>query len=299
MKLTSFGGDDVGHAEIDAGHDHEPDHDPGGLHHLPAIWPLYPLELSPASLQEADQPDADQARRARSGTARQPSAGRARRPPPSPAPPPESVAAVLVEARCRRTSSIARRSRRARLAAVVFARPDPAVPSASCASASSTSGAACSSGRRRQLERRSSGSRVEPRRLPRSVRAVESAAGARTAASPLLRAFAVAGHGLLGHGSSRLAVRGVAPAPAAVLAQLQPLRVVPLALVRLVVPALALFAGEGGSDPDVSTGHCALLDEVIRDSATEPRASELTPPGAGAECSGPPAAAGIVTRSAA
>jgi hypothetical protein len=47
--------DCVGEAEINAGHDHEPDHDPGGLHHLPAIWPLYPLKLAPASLQEADQ----------------------------------------------------------------------------------------------------------------------------------------------------------------------------------------------------------------------------------------------------
>src|SRR5690242_13777596 len=55
--------------------------------------------------------------------------------------------------------------------------------------------------------------------------------------------------------SARLAMRRVTPAPAAVLAQLEPLRVVPLALVRLVVAALALLTGEGGSNPNVSTSH--------------------------------------------
>jgi hypothetical protein len=54
---------------------------------------------------------------------------------------------------------------------------------------------------------------------------------------------------------ARFAVRRVALAPAAVLAQLESLRIVPLALIRLVVPALALFACESGGDPDVSTGH--------------------------------------------
>jgi hypothetical protein len=74
-------------------------------------------------------------------------------------------------------------------------------------------------------------------------------------------------------------MRGVAPAPAAVLAQLQSLRIVPLALVRLVVPALALLAGEGCSDPDVSTGHFALLAEVVV-GIVPPRARKRTPPGA-------------------
>jgi len=50
----------------------------------------------------------------------------------------------------------------------------------------------------------------------------------------------------------------VALAPAAVLAQLEALRVVALALIRLVIPALAFLAGEGGSDPDVSTGHIQI-----------------------------------------
>jgi hypothetical protein len=48
---------------------------------------------------------------------------------------------------------------------------------------------------------------------------------------------------------------GMAMAPPAVLAQLDSLRVVSLALVGLVIPALAHLAGEGDSDPDVSTGH--------------------------------------------
>src|SRR6185295_20322606 len=49
--------------------------------------------------------------------------------------------------------------------------------------------------------------------------------------------------------SARLAVSGVAPAPAAVLAQLEPLRVIPFALVGLVVAALALFTSKSRSDP--------------------------------------------------
>jgi hypothetical protein len=50
-------------------------------------------------------------------------------------------------------------------------------------------------------------------------------------------------------------MRSVPTAPAAVLAKLQPLGVVALALIRLVIPALALFTGKSGGDPDVSTGH--------------------------------------------
>src|SRR5436853_296734 len=48
-------GGPVGNPEEDAGDDDEADHDPGGLHHLLAIRPLYSLELPPASLQEVDQ----------------------------------------------------------------------------------------------------------------------------------------------------------------------------------------------------------------------------------------------------
>ena len=66
---------------------------------------------------------------------------------------------------------------------------------------------------------------------------------------------------------ARLAVRGMPLAPLAVLAKLQPLRVVALALIRLVVAALALLAGEGGSDPNVSTGHVSsprkLLERML------------------------------------
>ena len=116
-------------------------------------------------------------------------------------------------------------------------------PSASCASASSTSGAACSIGIGRVACRRS---RSRPASAHRPLRAGAPAApwrvcGCEPRSAPV--------------SSARLAVRRVAPAPAAVLAQLEPLRVVPLALVRLVIPALALFAGESRSDPDVSTGH--------------------------------------------
>src|ERR1700741_4773211 len=58
-----------------------------------------------------------------------------------------------------------------------------------------------------------------------------------------------------------LAVPGVAPAPLAVLAQRDAIRVVALGLLGLVVPALALLAGEGHSDPDVSAGHDGVLRE--------------------------------------
>src|ERR1700737_1527145 len=47
----------------------------------------------------------------------------------------------------------------------------------------------------------------------------------------------------------------VPPTPAAVLRQRDAIRVVALALVRLVVASLALLAREGDSDPYVSAGH--------------------------------------------
>jgi hypothetical protein len=50
----------------------------------------------------------------------------------------------------------------------------------------------------------------------------------------------------------------VAPTPATVLAHLEALGIVPLALIGLVIPALALFAGQRHSDPDVSAGHLVL-----------------------------------------
>jgi hypothetical protein len=48
---------------------------------------------------------------------------------------------------------------------------------------------------------------------------------------------------------------GVLATPATVLAQLDPIRVVALALIRLVVAMLALLAREGDSNSDVSAGH--------------------------------------------
>jgi hypothetical protein len=53
------------------------------------------------------------------------------------------------------------------------------------------------------------------------------------------------------------------PTPLAVLAQGDAIGVVPLGLVGLVVPALALLTREGDSDPDVSTGHVAARSEVV------------------------------------
>src|ERR687894_871780 len=58
-----------------------------------------------------------------------------------------------------------------------------------------------------------------------------------------------------------LAMPGVLPAPAAVLAQADAIRVVSLGLVGLVVPALAFLTREGHSDPDVSAGHLTACSE--------------------------------------
>src|SRR5215208_1057509 len=57
------------------------------------------------------------------------------------------------------------------------------------------------------------------------------------------------------HGSARLLVRRVLAAPAAVLAKLNPVRVVPLRLLGLVVTPLALLACEGHGDSNVSASH--------------------------------------------
>jgi hypothetical protein len=57
------------------------------------------------------------------------------------------------------------------------------------------------------------------------------------------------------HGSAGLLVGRVLPAPAAVLAKLNPVRVVALRLLGLVVPPLALLACEGHGDSNVSASH--------------------------------------------
>src|SRR3954453_13849333 len=62
---------------------------------------------------------------------------------------------------------------------------------------------------------------------------------------------------------ARLAVPGMAPAPLAVLAERDAIRVVALGLLCLVVPALAVLAGEGHSDPDVSAGHERRAPRVV------------------------------------
>jgi len=62
---------------------------------------------------------------------------------------------------------------------------------------------------------------------------------------------------------ARLAVPGMAPAPLAVLAQGDAIRVIALGLLGLVVPALAVLAREGYSDPDVSAGHERRAPRVV------------------------------------
>ena len=59
--------------------------------------------------------------------------------------------------------------------------------------------------------------------------------------------------------SARLLVRGVAPAPVAVLAQLDAVGRVPPRLVGLVVAPLAFLAGERDGDSNVSAGHWLVV----------------------------------------
>src|SRR5215212_9205344 len=68
-------------------------------------------------------------------------------------------------------------------------------------------------------------------------------------------------------------MRGMPAAPLAVLAQGDAIRVVALGLVGLVVPALALLAGEGHSDPDVSAGHdgCSVKSKIMAPGKGKPR----------------------------
>jgi hypothetical protein len=54
-EIDELAGDQVRKSEERAGHDHEPEDDPRGLDDLALIRPLYPLQLAPAALGEADQ----------------------------------------------------------------------------------------------------------------------------------------------------------------------------------------------------------------------------------------------------
>ena len=64
--------------------------------------------------------------------------------------------------------------------------------------------------------------------------------------------------GLRATGSAGFLVRRVLAAPAAVLAELDPVRIVPLLLLGLVVAPLALLACEGHGDSNVSASHGSL-----------------------------------------
>ena len=77
---------------------------------------------------------------------------------------------------------------------------------------------------------------------------------------------------------ARLLVRGVVAAPAAELAQLDPVRRVTPRLVGLIVPPLAVFASQRHRDADISASHFSL-DSVL----TAPLQSKT--PGRGARLS--------------
>src|SRR5882724_11462606 len=64
-------------------------------------------------------------------------------------------------------------------------------------------------------------------------------------------------------GLARFPVRGVAAAPAAVFAELDAVRRVPLGLDRLIVPPLAVGAGERDRNSDSGLGHVSSLSKVV------------------------------------
>src|SRR3954453_8147652 len=89
---------------------------------------------------------------------------------------------------------------------------------------------------------------------------------------PLLRALTVAGHRSTRGRSARLFVTRVLLAPLAVLAHLDPVRIVALGLLCLVVASLALVTGERHSDSHVSPGHVLLGGLLLRERKTPPAA---------------------------
>src|ERR671922_1270621 len=83
-----------------------------------------------------------------------------------------------------------------------------------------------------------------------------------------------------------LPVARMRPAPLAVLAQRDAVRVVALGLVRLVVAPLALLAREGDSDAHVSAGHVAAPGFRRSCRPTRPGTKERPAPGESrTECS--------------
>ena len=234
-ELDELGGDEVGHAEVDTGDDHEADHDAGRLHHLPAVRPLYPLQLAPASPEELDQAG----RKVRA--LRRDRGGRWERRPAESSPGSDSVVRVtLIVVTVAGVGLVFGDLRLGQLRP-----PDHELLLGELDVRGSV------------LERTR---RIFGPVVARGGYSRPCGSDLRWAHAAVLRCGVYGCEPLTDPARlARFAVRGVAPAPAAVLAQLHPLRIVPLALVRLIVPALALLAGEGCSDPDVSTGHFALL----------------------------------------
>ena len=85
--------------------------------------------------------------------------------------------------------------------------------------------------------------------------------------------------------SARLAVSGVAPAPAAVLAQLEPLRVVPLALVASGSSGACTLHKRESQRSGRLRGPSSRFPSGLSGLGGRPRAPKRTPPGAETECS--------------
>src|SRR3954454_21147101 len=246
----------VGQDQVQAGDDHEADDHAGRLGDLPAVGPLYALELGPARAQEAEEAD-DAAMRRRAG--RGLGAARRRRAA-------QRLALELgVLGLVGRGAALAARlvlvdlvlelgealvGQVLRAGALVDGRVGDAAVTLDVGLS------ACAADERG----------LELVDLPREVVELTGRVGPAGLARRGRARLGAPGLALLGslsitrHGAAPLAglpVARVATAPAAVLAQRDAIGVVALGLVGLIVAPLAVLTGESHSDAHVSAGHLA------------------------------------------
>ena len=226
MKFTTFCATQSADAEIDAGHGHEAEHHGRGLRDLAAIGPLHPLQLGPARLQEGDRATEQRA------------SGRGR------------STGGLALGRTTLTWGLAERGGRGLLA---LAR-ELVLVDGELAAVGHLAGEL---GAVRELEVELVDVTDVPDRLGDRGSRLEPAVGRRDRPAPGGDEVVCGPWPRHASRLARLPVAGVLTAPAAVFAQRDAIRVVALALIRLVVATLAVLAREGDRNSHVSAGHLA------------------------------------------
>ena len=242
-------------AEVGGDDGDEDDRHGGGLDQGVAVGPLDLLQLGPAGGEEADDRRLGASRPSRPASGARASCARA------------PAALLLRSLRARRSSRLAwrsarvgRRARRGTGSGLARAADGRRAPASGRSRASGCLGLLAESAIRRSRSRpRPRRRRPRPGPGCRAGRATPVALGAVALLRSRLLGLAGAALGLalcpgLRHRPplAGFLVRRVAPAPAAVLAQLDPVRRVPARLVGLVVAPLALLAGERHSDAHIS-----------------------------------------------